>query len=41
METPLQRLYPLEVKLNAEPDNAVPITVVRDEDVPAVVVNPS
>ena len=38
---PLQRLYPLEVKLNAEPDNAVPITVVRDEDVPAVVVNPS
>ncbi|XP_068723841.1 uncharacterized protein [Montipora capricornis] len=38
---PLQRLYPLEVKLNAEPDNAVPITVVRDKDVPAVVVNPS
>ncbi|XP_068692502.1 uncharacterized protein [Montipora foliosa] len=38
---PLQRLYPLEVKLNAEPDNAVPISVVRDEDVPAVVVNPS
>ncbi|XP_068670957.1 uncharacterized protein [Montipora foliosa] len=38
---PLQRLYPLEVKLNTEPDNAVPITVVRDEDVPAVVVNPS
>ena len=38
---PLQRLYPLEVKLNTEPDNAVPITVVRDEDVPAVVVNSS
>ncbi|XP_068734548.1 uncharacterized protein [Montipora capricornis] len=38
---PLQGLYPLEVKLNAEPDNAVPITVVRYEDVPAVVVNPS
>ena len=37
---PLQRLYPLEVKLNTEPDNAVPITVVRDEDIPAVVVNP-
>ncbi|XP_068684812.1 uncharacterized protein [Montipora foliosa] len=38
---PLQGLYPLKVKLNAEPDNAVPITVVRYEDVPAVVVNPS
>ncbi|XP_068671053.1 uncharacterized protein [Montipora foliosa] len=38
---PLQRLNPLEVKLNAEPNNAVPITVMRDEDVPAVVVNPS
>ena len=24
---PLLRLYPLEVKLNTEPDNAVPITV--------------
>ncbi|XP_068761945.1 uncharacterized protein [Montipora capricornis] len=38
---PLQRLYPLEVKVNAEPDNAAPITAVRDEDVPAVVVKPS
>ena len=31
----------VEVKLNAEPDNAVSITVVRGEDVPAVVANPS
>ncbi|XP_068720408.1 uncharacterized protein [Montipora capricornis] len=38
---PQQRLYPLEVNLNAEPNNSVPITVVRDEDVPAVAVNPS
>ena len=38
---PLLRVYPLEVKLNTEPDNTVPITVVRDEDVPAVVVNSS
>ena len=38
---PLQRLYPLEVKLNTEPDNAVPITFVRDGDIPAVVVNPA
>ena len=38
---PLQRLCPLEVKLNTEPDKAVPITVVRDDDVPAVVVNSS
>ena len=37
---PLQRLYPLEVKLNTELDNAVPITFVRDGDIPAVVVNP-
>ena len=37
---PLQRLYPLEVKQNTEPDNAVPITFVRDGDIPAVVVNP-
>ena len=37
---PLQRLYPLEVKLNTEPDNGVPITVVSDEESPAVVVNP-
>ena len=41
METPLHRLYHLEVKLNTEPDNAVPITAVRDKDVPAVVVNSS
>ena len=37
---PLQRLYSLEVKLNTEPDNGVPITVVRDEESPAGVVNP-
>ena len=36
---PLWRLHPLEVKVNSEPANAVPITVLRDEDVPAVVVN--
>ena len=42
---PLQRLYPLEVKLDTETDNPalqvanVPITVVRDENVPVVVVN--
>ena len=40
---PLQRLYPLEV--NAEPDNPaphaanIPIRVVRDDDIPNVVVN--
>ena len=39
METPTAET--LEVKLNTEPDNAVPITVVRDEDVPAVFVNSS
>ena len=42
---PLQRLYPLEVKLDTEVANPVPqaenvpIRVVRDEDVPVVVVN--
>ena len=45
METPLQRLYPLEVKLDTEAANPVPqaanvpVRVVRDEDVPVVVVN--
>ena len=34
----LQRLYPLEVKLDTETAN-VPVRVVRDEDVPVVVVN--
>ena len=42
---PLQRLYPLEVKLDTEAANPVPqltnvpVRVVRDEDVPVVVVN--
>ena len=42
---PLQRFYPLEVKLDTEVANPVPqaanvpIRVVRDEDVPVVVVN--
>ena len=42
---PLQRLYPLEVKLDIEGGNFVPqaanvpVRVVRDEDVPVVVVN--
>ena len=42
---PLQRLYPLEVKLDTEAVNPVPqaenvpVRLVRDEDVPVVVVN--
>ena len=42
---PLQRLYPLEVKLDTEAANPVPqaanvpVRVVRDEDVPVAVVN--
>ena len=42
---PFQRLYPLEVKLDTETANPVPqaanvpVRVVRDEDVPVVVVN--
>ena len=42
---PLQRLYPLEVKLATEAVNPVPqvenvpVRLVRDEDVPVVVVN--
>ena len=42
---PLQRLYPLEVRLDTEAANPVPqaanvpVRVVRDEDVPVVVVN--
>ena len=42
---PLQRFYPLEVKLDTEAVNPVPqaenvpVRLVRDEDVPVVVVN--